>query len=74
MRLTGVYALAGLADDWDDKRQVCVDVLCGYLRIAPEVVSPGEAEVRQAILWMFRDRVGPGGGWRRSPVDSTLPG
>jgi hypothetical protein len=74
VRLTGVYALAGLADDWDDKRQVCVDVLCGYLRIAPEVVSPGEAEVRQAILRMFRDRLGPGGGWRRSSVDFDFTG
>jgi hypothetical protein len=74
VRLTGVYALAGLADDWEDKRQVCVDVLCGYLRIAPEVSTSGEAEVRQAILRMFRDRLGPGGGWRRSPVDFDFTG
>jgi hypothetical protein len=54
VRLTGVYSLAGLADDWVDKRQVCVDVLCGYLRLQPEVVTSGEAEVRQAVL-----RIGP---------------
>ena len=35
VRLAGVYAMAGLADDWVDKRQVCVDVLCGYFRITP---------------------------------------
>lgn len=37
IRLAGVYALASLADDWhdfgnDDERQVCVDLLCAYLR------------------------------------------
>ena len=57
VRLTGVYALAGLADDWADKRQVCVDVLCGYLRLQPDVVTPGEEEVRQAVLRMIRDRL-----------------
>jgi hypothetical protein len=74
VRLTGVYALAGLADDWVGKRQVCVDVLCGYLRLQPEVMKPGEAEVRRAILRMIRDRLGPGGGWRRSPVDFDFTG
>ncbi|SUH12167.1 Type III effector pipB2 [Rhodococcus erythropolis] len=39
IRLAGVYALASLADDWhafgnDDERQVCVDLLCAYLRTA----------------------------------------
>ncbi|MGK3200121.1 hypothetical protein [Amycolatopsis sp. MEPSY49] len=67
VRLTGVYALAGLADDWVDKRQVCVDVLCGYLRLQPQVMSSGEAEVRQAILRMIRDRL-TGTAWRQ-PVD-----
>ncbi|MER7247167.1 hypothetical protein [Kribbella sp. NPDC000426] len=32
-RLAGVYALAALADEWQDQRQQCVDVLCGYLRL-----------------------------------------
>ena len=32
VRLAGVYAMAGLADDWPENRQTCVDVLCGYLR------------------------------------------
>jgi uncharacterized protein YjbI with pentapeptide repeats len=36
-RQAGVYALGALADDWTnygrvDERQVCIDVLCGYLR------------------------------------------
>ncbi|WP_290050798.1 hypothetical protein [Amycolatopsis solani] len=68
VRLTGVYALAGLADDWEDKRQVCVDVLCGYLRLQPETMTPGESVVREAILRMFRDRL-TGYGWWPQRVD-----
>jgi len=33
VRLAGVYAIAGLADDWEANRQTCVDVLCAYLRM-----------------------------------------
>ncbi|MCX4902382.1 pentapeptide repeat-containing protein [Streptomyces sp. NBC_00892] len=35
VRLGGVHALAGLADDAPDKglRQTCIDVLCAYLRL-----------------------------------------
>jgi uncharacterized protein YjbI with pentapeptide repeats len=33
IRLAGIYALAGLADDWEDGRQACIDVLCAYLRM-----------------------------------------
>ncbi|ACL39067.1 hypothetical protein Achl_1073 [Pseudarthrobacter chlorophenolicus A6] len=31
-RMGGVYALAALADEWEENRQQCVDLLCGYLR------------------------------------------
>ena len=41
VRLAGVYAMAGLADDWEENRQTCVDVLCGYLRM-PYEPDPGE--------------------------------
>ena len=40
VRLAGVYAMAVLADDWKDNRQVCVDVLCGFLRM-PYAPDPG---------------------------------
>ena len=30
VRLAGMYAMAGLADDWSENRQTCVDVLCAY--------------------------------------------
>ena len=33
--------MAGLADDWPENRQTCVDVLCGYLRM-PYEPDPGE--------------------------------
>jgi uncharacterized protein YjbI with pentapeptide repeats len=33
VRLAGVYAMAGLADDWEENRQTCVDVICAHLRM-----------------------------------------
>ncbi len=33
VRLAGVYAMGGLADDWYAGRQTCIDVLCAYLRM-----------------------------------------
>jgi uncharacterized protein YjbI with pentapeptide repeats len=41
VRLAGVYAMAGLADDWEENRQTCVDVLCAYLRM-PYAPDPGQ--------------------------------
>jgi uncharacterized protein YjbI with pentapeptide repeats len=41
VRLAGVYAMAGLADDWPENRQICVEVLCAYLRL-PHESDPGE--------------------------------
>jgi uncharacterized protein YjbI with pentapeptide repeats len=41
VRLAGVHAMAGLADDWEENRQTCIDVLCAYLRL-PYEPDPGE--------------------------------
>jgi dsDNA-binding SOS-regulon protein len=41
VRLAGVYAMSGLADDWPENRQTCVDVLCAYLRM-PYQPDPGD--------------------------------
>jgi hypothetical protein len=41
VQLTGVYAMAGLADDWKENRQTCVEVLCAYLRM-PYEPDPGD--------------------------------
>jgi uncharacterized protein YjbI with pentapeptide repeats len=51
VRLAGVHAMAGLADDWSANRQACVDVLCAYLRMPYQPVttdSPPEA-AQQAL-------------------------
>lgn len=42
VRLAGVHAMAGLADDWAENRQTCVDVLCAYLRL-PYDPDPGDS-------------------------------
>jgi hypothetical protein len=57
VRLAGVYAVAGLADDWEAQRQVCVDVLCAYLRMPYDAANAplGEAEVRRTIMRTIAD-------------------
>lgn len=40
VRLAGVHSLARLADDWEEQRQTCVDVLCAYLRLPPIAQLP----------------------------------
>ncbi|MEV7395441.1 pentapeptide repeat-containing protein [Streptomyces sp. NPDC091215] len=63
VRLAGVYALARLADDWEEQRQVCVDVLCAYLRMPynPDPTATehktGEREVRHTIIRVIRDHL-----------------
>lgn len=70
VRLAGVYAMAQLADDWDDQRQVCIDVLCAYLRMPYETEASsnkyreGEREVRLTIIRLIRDHL-------RDPEAST---
>src|SRR5215467_12245868 len=49
IRLAGVYAMAGLADDWEGNRQTCIDVLCGYLRM-PSAPDPGAPDTRLGFL------------------------
>ncbi|MDN3460833.1 pentapeptide repeat-containing protein [Rhodococcus sp. APC 3903] len=70
IRLAGVYALASLADDWQqqnepDESQVCIDLLRAYLRtpntltpplLAAELPDTGELEVRKTILLTLHRR------------------
>ncbi|TDD87361.1 pentapeptide repeat-containing protein [Actinomadura darangshiensis] len=49
VRLAGVHALAGLADDWPTGRQTCIDVLCAYLRMPYEEEPPTNSTVEHAI-------------------------
>jgi uncharacterized protein YjbI with pentapeptide repeats len=56
VRLAGVYALSGLADDWVENRQTCVDVLCAYLRM-PYEPDPGQdaPEARRLLFRAIRE-------------------
>jgi uncharacterized protein YjbI with pentapeptide repeats len=55
VRLAGVHAMAGLADDWPENRQTCVDVLCAYLRM-PYKPDPGESAPTADKLAFGADR------------------
>jgi hypothetical protein len=62
-RMAGIYALAGLADDWISQRQTCIDVLCGYMRLPyqPQAGKKGfrvgEREVRSSLIRIIRDHL-----------------
>ena len=66
VRLAGIYAMASLADEWLEQRQVCIEVLCAYLRIPyePALDSPWyhdeESEVRLSITRVISDHLRPG--------------
>src|SRR6266496_1419007 len=51
VRLAGVYAMAGLADDWEENRQTCFDVLCGYLRMPYEPDPGDEAPAKKRLAF-----------------------
>ena len=84
IRLAGAYAMAGLADDWQENRQVCVDVLCAYLRIPYEpypgdgatpteqLVFEGNREVRHTVIRVIGDRLRPDG--KRAPGTASWRG
>jgi uncharacterized protein YjbI with pentapeptide repeats len=43
VRLAGVFAMEALADEWQENRQACINVLCGYLRL-PYYLHSGDVE------------------------------
>lgn len=55
VRLAGVYAMAGLADDWEHSRQTCIDVLCAYLQL-PYNPDPGLKAGPERRLTFARDQ------------------
>jgi hypothetical protein len=69
VQLAGIYAMAGLADDWEQNRQTCVDVLCAYLRMpykakvkqsaseAERLAFLGNREVRHSAIRVISDRL-----------------
>ncbi|MGW6027398.1 pentapeptide repeat-containing protein [Streptomyces sp. NPDC055099] len=75
VRLGGVHALAGLADDapTDMLRQTCISVLCDHLRLpytTEDDLAPGDTaarrdylasrEVRHTVIRLIRDRFATG--------------
>jgi uncharacterized protein YjbI with pentapeptide repeats len=74
VRLAGVYAMAGLADDWDSGRQKCVEVLIAYLRLSQtkdRAPGAGEDEVVATIFRTFRERLAHSGTWCDVDFDFT---
>jgi hypothetical protein len=86
VRLAGVYAMAGLADDWRENQQTCVDVLCAYLRL-PYEPDPGDdapaekrldfhatREVRHTVIRVINAHLqdGVAGSWQGLSFDFTL--
>jgi hypothetical protein len=57
VRLAGVYAMAGLADDWAGNRQVCIDVLCAYLQLPYEPDPGGNAPVQERLAFQTSQKV-----------------
>jgi uncharacterized protein YjbI with pentapeptide repeats len=51
VRLAGVHAMAGLADDWEENRQTCIDVLCAYLRMPYEPEPADEAPAAEQLAF-----------------------
>lgn len=49
VRMAGAYAMAGLADDSEQQRQQCIDVLCGYIRMPHSPSPPDDAQ--EAAAW-----------------------
>lgn len=63
-RTAGLHALAALGDDWlafgnENELQVCIDVMCGYLRsaVSEDERTPAEASVRLTGYELIRDHL-----------------
>jgi hypothetical protein len=57
VRLAAVHALAGLADDWPENRQTCVDVLCAYLGLPYEPEPSQGASLEKRLEFRASQRV-----------------
>jgi hypothetical protein len=65
VRAAGIYAMAELADDWDGGRQLCIDVLCAYIRMPYQDAQEGEREVRRTLFRIIRNHLRPEARWSR---------
>ncbi|MEU3646489.1 hypothetical protein AB0E59_24130 [Lentzea sp. NPDC034063] len=69
LRIAGVSAMAGLADDWEAQRQMCVDALIDQLRL-----HEGDDQTANKIFRALRDRLGShreAGPWSALNFDFT---
>ncbi|MGI5503955.1 hypothetical protein [Lentzea sp. CA-135723] len=69
LRIAGVSAMAGLADDWEAQRQMCVDALIDTLKLRQD-----DTEVANKIFRTLRDRLGTSkeaGLWSKLNFDFT---
>ena len=86
VRVGGVHALAELADEWEEGRQMCIDLLCAYLRM-PYVADPAapdysasNRQVRRTIIRVIRNHLRDGWsavswcGYRFSFEDAVFDG
>ena len=64
--------MAGLADDWPENRQTCVDVLCGYLRM-PYEPDKGEEIPEPERLALRASREGEKGFSMKENSESSTP-
>lgn len=76
VRQAGVYALAALADDWNsssdglhEETQVCLDLLCAYLRSSRE---PGDREVRSSVTAVIHRHAKLWAGYAYDLTDANL--
>ncbi|MGW0357164.1 pentapeptide repeat-containing protein [Nocardia nova] len=57
VRIAGVYAMAGVADESEDvRRQQCIDVLCGYLRLPYHSSQGTNHQTKRTRKWSDPDR------------------
>ena len=86
VRLAGVHAMAGLADDWAENRQTCVDVLCACLRLpygpAPRANAgsrdraayQADREVRHTIIRLIGAHLRPDAAWSWESLNFDFTG
>ncbi|MFI5627340.1 hypothetical protein ACIA03_28040 [Nocardioides sp. NPDC051685] len=71
VRLAGVLSMARLADDWEDQRQSCVDVLTAYYRMPLDREDVAERQVRRLTLdeILRRLTIGSSPSWSECHLD-----
>jgi uncharacterized protein YjbI with pentapeptide repeats len=75
VRLAGVYAMAGLADEWTDQQQQCIDVLCAYLRLPYQPVTETDLPESRSLERTVQEGAGTKRDtqtWKNSPGEREV--